>query len=146
MLSQLRRATEKIGALNIKVFSEIYCIQLHAHGKEYKHLSSSLSGCFQIDNASYDYHDFRDIFVLVTQINFKSKSDADQMQCNVAESPKTTRPSGPLRAIVTDTNPILEAKMKEDTCSNHIAIPEDFRCPITLELMRDPVIVSTGQV
>ncbi|XP_022949488.1 LOW QUALITY PROTEIN: U-box domain-containing protein 13-like [Cucurbita moschata] len=24
-------------------------------------------------------------------------------------------------------------------------IPEDFRCPISLELMRDPVIVSTGQ-
>ncbi|KAH7655912.1 Zinc finger RING/FYVE/PHD-type protein [Dioscorea alata] len=104
VLSQLRQATEKIGALNIK-----------------------------------------DIFVLVTQINFKLKCDADQMQCNVAESPKTTRPSGPLQAIITDTNPILEAKMKEDTCSYHIAIPEDFCCPITLELMRDPVIVSTGQ-
>lgn len=25
-------------------------------------------------------------------------------------------------------------------------VPEDFRCPISLELMRDPVIVSTGQV
>ena len=25
-------------------------------------------------------------------------------------------------------------------------IPEDFRCPISLELMRDPVIVATGQV
>lgn len=27
-----------------------------------------------------------------------------------------------------------------------IIIPDDFRCPISLELMRDPVIVSTGQV
>lgn len=26
------------------------------------------------------------------------------------------------------------------------AIPDDFRCPISLELMKDPVIVSTGQV
>lgn len=25
-------------------------------------------------------------------------------------------------------------------------IPDDFRCPISLELMKDPVIVSTGQV
>lgn len=25
-------------------------------------------------------------------------------------------------------------------------IPDDFRCPISLEMMRDPVIVSTGQV
>ncbi|XP_061373193.1 U-box domain-containing protein 13-like [Gastrolobium bilobum] len=30
---------------------------------------------------------------------------------------------------------------------NHqaLAIPDDFRCPISLELMKDPVIVSTGQ-
>lgn len=27
-----------------------------------------------------------------------------------------------------------------------IVIPEDFLCPISLELMRDPVIVATGQV
>lgn len=25
-------------------------------------------------------------------------------------------------------------------------IPDDFRCPISLELMKNPVIVSTGQV
>ena len=25
-------------------------------------------------------------------------------------------------------------------------VPNDFRCPITLELMKDPVIVATGQV
>jgi hypothetical protein len=25
-------------------------------------------------------------------------------------------------------------------------IPDEFRCPISLELMKDPVIVSTGQV
>lgn len=31
---------------------------------------------------------------------------------------------------------------------NHKApiIPDDFRCPISVELMKDPVIVSTGQV
>ena len=33
---------------------------------------------------------------------------------------------------------------KKDISSLHI--PEDFRCPISLDLMKDPVIVSTGQV
>lgn len=33
---------------------------------------------------------------------------------------------------------------KKDITS--LLIPEDFRCPISLELMIDPVIVSTGQV
>lgn len=34
------------------------------------------------------------------------------------------------------------------TDKNHKAsvIPDDFRCPISLDLMKDPVIVSTGQV
>jgi hypothetical protein len=31
---------------------------------------------------------------------------------------------------------------KHDT----LKIPDDFLCPISLELMRDPVIVATGQV
>ncbi|KAH7426648.1 hypothetical protein KP509_10G010200 [Ceratopteris richardii] len=35
--------------------------------------------------------------------------------------------------------PQLAGKMELD-----IPIPDDFRCPITLELMRDPVIVATG--
>lgn len=30
--------------------------------------------------------------------------------------------------------------------TKNLVIPDDFRCPISLELMKDPVIVSTGQV
>lgn len=30
--------------------------------------------------------------------------------------------------------------------SKSIKVPQDFQCPISLELMKDPVIVSTGQV
>ncbi|CAO2840640.1 unnamed protein product [Amaranthus hypochondriacus] len=32
-----------------------------------------------------------------------------------------------------------------DGSPKSLVIPDDFRCPISLELMRDPVIVSTGQ-
>lgn len=32
-----------------------------------------------------------------------------------------------------------------DDSPKSITIPDDFRCPISLELMKDPVIVSTGQ-
>lgn len=35
---------------------------------------------------------------------------------------------------------------KEIKNSDAVAIPDDFRCPISLELMRDPVTVCTGQV
>ncbi|KAF3454719.1 hypothetical protein FNV43_RR05167 [Rhamnella rubrinervis] len=55
-------------------------------------------------------------------------------------------------------NPDMDAPTREKSlpasCSGHMfldknhkvpVIPDDFRCPISLELMKDPVIVSTGQ-
>lgn len=64
-----------------------------------------------------------------------------------------------IKDFVQTENPDLDAPPRENilppSCSgqasndkNHEApvIPDDFRCPISLELMTDPVIVSTGQV
>jgi hypothetical protein len=49
------------------------------------------------------------------------------------EREKNLPPSGSGQAIV-------------DGSHQMPVIPDDFRCPISLELMKDPVIVSTGQV
>lgn len=64
-----------------------------------------------------------------------------------------------IKDFVQTENPNLDAPSREknlppsssgqiSTDGNHKApvIPDDFRCPISLELMKDPVIVSTGQV
>jgi len=32
------------------------------------------------------------------------------------------------------------------SCTQSLVIPDEFRCPISLELMKDPVIICTGQV
>lgn len=63
-----------------------------------------------------------------------------------------------IKDFVQTENPNLDAPSKEknpgpsqggqaSSDRNHKApvIPDDFRCPISLELMKDPVIVSTGQ-
>ncbi|KAI3758160.1 hypothetical protein L6452_05712 [Arctium lappa] len=44
-------------------------------------------------------------------------------------------------------NPTLDTSDREKSFMRHRSpvIPDDFRCPISLELMKDPVIVSTGQ-
>lgn len=54
-----------------------------------------------------------------------------------------------LKDFVQSENPAVETSQEEKaTTIKHRSpvIPDDFRCPISLELMRDPVIVSTGQV
>ncbi|KAL6979203.1 U-box domain-containing protein 13 [Sarracenia purpurea var. burkii] len=63
-----------------------------------------------------------------------------------------------IKDFVQTENPDLDSLARENTipssCSGQVStggnqkcpvIPDDFRCPISLELMRDPVIVSTGQ-
>ncbi|XP_044506961.1 U-box domain-containing protein 13-like [Mangifera indica] len=63
-----------------------------------------------------------------------------------------------IKDFVQTDNPNLDAPSREKNLSpshfgkassdrNHKApiIPDEFRCPISLELMKDPVIVSTGQ-
>lgn len=63
-----------------------------------------------------------------------------------------------IKDFVQTENPNLDVPLKEknpgpsqggqaSSDRNHKApvIPDDFRCPISLELMKDPVIVSTGQ-
>lgn len=64
-----------------------------------------------------------------------------------------------IKDFVQTENPDMDAPAREKSapasCSGHTStdkihkvpvIPDDFRCPISLELMKDPVIVSTGQV
>ena len=64
-----------------------------------------------------------------------------------------------IKDFVQTENPNLDAPAREknlppsgsgqafaDGSHKTPVIPDDFRCPISLELMNDPVIVSTGQV
>ena len=53
-----------------------------------------------------------------------------------------------LKDYVLIENPEADTSEGEKGLMKHRSpvIPDDFRCPISLELMKDPVIVSTGQV
>ena len=46
----------------------------------------------------------------------------------------------PIGIPASTTNP-----SRDDNLTSPV-VPDDFRCPISLDLMKDPVIVSTGQV
>lgn len=52
-----------------------------------------------------------------------------------------------LKDSVSTENPEVDTSECEKGSIKHRSpvIPDDFRCPISLELMKDPVIVSTGQ-
>ncbi|KVH94624.1 U-box domain-containing protein 13-like isoform X1 [Cynara cardunculus var. scolymus] len=56
------------------------------------------------------------------------------------ENPNVDSPPGETSAPTTSSGHETSVKNHKGT-----VIPDDFRCPISLELMKDPVIVSTGQ-
>ena len=53
------------------------------------------------------------------------------------------RQSGGLEEINVLDDPIVPKTLEK---SPSLAIPHEFLCPITLEIMTDPVFVATGQV
>ncbi|KAJ0540359.1 putative U box domain, armadillo-like helical, Zinc finger, RING/FYVE/PHD-type [Helianthus annuus] len=56
------------------------------------------------------------------------------------DNPSADSPPGETSAPPNSNNQETSSKSYKN-----ILIPDDFRCPISLELMKDPVIVSTGQ-
>lgn len=73
-----------------------------------------------------------------TETKVETESKENLVSCNQNETAyqmETSKNSS-------ETSSLLDENKKSDAP----AIPVDFLCPISLELMRDPVIVSTGQV
>lgn len=67
------------------------------------------------------------------------KAIVDEDDINVDAIDKTQQILGALKELKLKKPISLEV---DDT----VEVPEEFKCPISKELMRDPVIISTGQV
>ncbi|KAK7379904.1 hypothetical protein VNO78_34180 [Psophocarpus tetragonolobus] len=139
--TQLRRATDKYGFMISKMPSH----------ESYQPLTEEISQVLgkSVSGGLYKQHSCPE-----------NLSELDSIPVNNGEKSCSTIPAGSrlerARSIPSDvsllnatdpesqenseTNSLSEVKKPEP-----IVIPEDFLCPISLELMRDPVIVATGQ-
>ncbi|KAG6426698.1 hypothetical protein SASPL_110925 [Salvia splendens] len=69
----------------------------------------------------------------------KLKENAEQ-----ADKPSEVDYIDQMIALVSHMHDLLVMMKQSETC-NPVAIPPDFCCPLSLELMTDPVIVASGQ-
>ncbi|KAI4977125.1 hypothetical protein ZWY2020_050732 [Hordeum vulgare] len=125
---QLKREMEKKGDLDLNIFSKIHDILAH-HVDNVGSQSeepNSQPETLPFENVSSDHLD--------RKISGISKSDIKKITSELIEELENT--------IVLDEAKDSPDKVKK---SDIVAMPEDFRCPISLDLMRDHVIVSTGQ-
>lgn len=129
MRSQLKRATERYGSLDSRNF-------FHA-------LSQPLE-----NECSNTNHEVKAKADHVPDAIDAECCDADQMMNKLERRFSSVSsevcPSDDVDAEGQENSPIksIEEIKKPDA----LIIPADFLCPISLELMRDPVIVATGQV
>uniref|UniRef100_A0ACD5Z6V5 Uncharacterized protein n=1 Tax=Avena sativa TaxID=4498 RepID=A0ACD5Z6V5_AVESA len=146
---QLKREMEKQGALDVNIFSKIHDIvarhadNVGSHSQE----SQGQPETLQIENLSTDHMMLQNVALLVSEISGISKSEIKQITSELIEALENSRITDSAKPINVDSQTSDEAKGSSDEVKkpDSITMPEDFRCPISLELMRDPVIVSTGQ-
>ncbi|EXC06053.1 U-box domain-containing protein 11 [Morus notabilis] len=145
--AQLRRATERYGSMNSKkmlshlsqpmekeihVESEKRINNLHSEhrGSNDDKVAAKMDGVLRSDSLESHSGDETSHKSEIRRISstpeLYSTNDPDDDDNNEQENPNK---KGPVE------------KKKSDV----IVIPDDYLCPISLELMRDPVIVSTGQ-
>ena len=130
MRAQLRRATERYGSLNSRKFSNALSQLLE---KECGSMNHKISA--KLDNNPENCGPQRHGADQVTEILERVKSSSSSSEVCLSNEINS---KGQENVATKGTEEIK----KPDA----LVIPDDFLCPISLELMRDPVIVATGQV
>lgn len=131
---------EKKGTPDVNILSEIHGV-LYCHGEDIQRQVSTESVKLETENTGDYIQILREI---VVDINGKSSLYYEGMAYELTERFEKSQ--------VVDSTESVKAPHRVKKSTNEVrkpeslVIPEDFRCPISLELMRDPVIVSTGQV
>lgn len=126
--AQLRRATERYGSLNSKRSPRTVSQQ---PDKE----------------VSYTSHEVTQKLEHNPEIKVSEAHGGDQIinQLDRLQSLQISAEIRPSKDGAAEEQESSATKISDDTKSEPLTIPDDFLCPISLELMRDPVIVATGQ-
>ncbi|RVW42317.1 U-box domain-containing protein 1 [Vitis vinifera] len=92
--------------------------------------------------------DFREVKEILSSIGLRSPLDYDEEISKLEAEAQKQAGTGGLIVVSNINNLISLVLMNNDHSSSSqsaiLNIPDEFRCPISLDLMRDPVIVASG--
>ena len=134
MRAQLRRATERYGSMNSREVSFPFSQQIDKDVDQAQKGNRLTGSCHVENSGSVNHKVAENIETSVSGSNDSTDRTADLVASESNAVDLAKKYSLP--------NKRTEDLKKPDT----LKIPHDFLCPISLELMRDPVIVATGQV
>lgn len=141
---QLRRATERYGgSLTSSRLSRALSQPLD---KELDMLQpgNRLIGSLHVESTGSIEHGASEKVEIVSTTNSSKDYGSDQMIQKLERRGSSSASSGSCLSNNVDVTQSENSEENKKTSSP--VIPDDFLCPISLEVMRDPVIVATGQV
>ncbi|KAJ7523103.1 hypothetical protein O6H91_18G037500 [Diphasiastrum complanatum] len=143
--AQLKRAKGRFDMQDIKVYEDIMITLLHRCDRDTDHaILERLAESLHLRTVSELKQESQALQNLILEHVGESNDTIEKVSCVLRK----------LKAIAVIDNPesdtpYLEmARLTVGAPTDKLSppmIPDDFRCPISLELMRDPVIVATGQ-
>ena len=140
MRAQLRRAAEKYGSLTA-IPPSVVQSQLLKKNMDMLNLNNWADN-FDVEENGVVDHEITVKFDEFPNCRGFTNNGVDQL---IFEGLEKKLPS-PSEACSDGQDDSTKKSGDQVKNSDGVSIPDDFLCPISLEIMRDPVIVSTGQV
>ncbi|KAL0463486.1 UNVERIFIED_CONTAM: U-box domain-containing protein 11 [Sesamum latifolium] len=143
---QLRRATERYGGpLNSGVLYRALSQPLDKDIDPFQ--QGRLMGSLHVENIGNIDHEVKKKAECLAEGCGSVDHDSDDVQNQESErnSPTSYEVSVSKDSDSEKINSPSCKSPEENKKPDSLVIPDDFRCPISLEIMRDPVIVATGQ-
>lgn len=126
--SQLRRATKRHGSLNPRKFF------------------NSLFQPIENEDCNYNPDDSMKLETISKDLNTPGDDTKEIKKLERLNNPSMSSDVCQSNETDSEEAQILDSKDSEEIKKpDALLVPDDFLCPISLELMRDPVIVATGQ-
>lgn len=136
--AQFRRAKERMEFPDPQLLTDLSSVRNADHGRD-QVLLQRLSEKLQLRTIN----DLKKESVALHEMVISNGGDPEDCLEEMSTLLKMLKDSG-----IVENHPVPESLENNKTSlAKHRSpvIPDDFRCPISLELMKDPVIVSTGQ-
>ncbi|KAL4205513.1 hypothetical protein AMTRI_Chr01g114970 [Amborella trichopoda] len=140
VLSQLKRAKERNGSLlDSELCADLFAIQTEPETDQ--KVLSRLADKLQLTTISTIEQEFKAFQTFIAEGNGNTieNHDVERMMLRLQSLKDSNDPQ------LDKASAAKNASSPEKKPADVVIIPDDFRCPISLELMRDPVIVATGQ-
>ncbi|KAK6134268.1 hypothetical protein DH2020_032004 [Rehmannia glutinosa] len=145
--AQLRRATERYGGpLNSSLLHRALSQPLDKEIDPFQP-SNKLIGSLHLENIGNIDHEVNTKLEGLAE-ECRSENHASDEVHN-SENLRNSSTSSEVSVLKESDSTRIDSSscksLEENKKPDSLVIPDDFRCPISLELMRDPVIVATGQ-